>query len=51
LILNQAFAAKQFGDVAQLAQQLERLQHIESIIQTYYAQFLEFSQPFADWCH
>ena len=47
--LNQAFAAKQLGEMAQLAQQLERLQHIESVTQTHYAQFLEFSQQFADW--
>jgi len=47
--LNQAFAAKKIGDVAQLAQELERLQHIESVTQTHYAQFIEFSQQFADW--
>ncbi|HIE00324.1 MAG TPA: hypothetical protein EYP59_08555, partial [Thiotrichaceae bacterium] len=47
--LNQALAAKQFGEVAQLGQALERLQHVESIAQTHYAQFLEFSQRFANW--
>ena len=47
--LNQAVAAKKFGDVAQLGQQLERLQQIESVTQSHYAQFLEFSQRFADW--
>jgi Leucine-rich repeat (LRR) protein len=47
--LNQALTKKQFGEVAQLGQQLERLQQIESVTQTHYAQFLEFSQRFADW--
>ncbi|RKZ57145.1 MAG: hypothetical protein DRR08_19775 [Candidatus Parabeggiatoa sp. nov. 2] len=47
--LNQAVAAKKFGDVAQLGQQLEQLQQVESVTQTHYAQFLEFSQRFADW--
>ena len=35
--------------MAQLGQQLERLQQIESVTQTHYAQFIEFSQRFADW--
>ncbi len=47
--LNQAVAAKTFGDVAQLGQQLERLQQVESVAQTHYAGFLDFSQRFADW--
>ena len=47
--LDQAYAAKQLGDVAQLAQQLERLQKVESVTQTHYAQFLDFNQRFADW--
>jgi len=47
--LNQALAERQFGEVAQLGQQLERLQQIESVTQTHYAQFLDFSQRFADW--
>jgi serine/threonine protein kinase len=47
--LNQALSKKQFGEVAKLGQQLERLQKVESVTQTHYAQFLEFSQRFADW--
>ena len=47
--LNQALTKKQFGEVAQLGQQLERLQQIESVTQSHYAQFIEFSQRFADW--
>jgi serine/threonine protein kinase len=47
--LNQALTKKQFGEVAQLGQQLERLQKVESVTQTHYAQFLDFSQRFADW--
>ncbi|MCP3931627.1 MAG: hypothetical protein GY705_21305, partial [Bacteroidetes bacterium] len=47
--LNQAVTKNQFGEVVQLGQQLERLQKVESVTQTHYAQFLEFSQCFADW--
>ncbi len=47
--LNQAVTKEQFGEVAQLGQQLARLQKVESVTQTHYAQFLEFSQRFADW--
>lgn len=47
--LNQAFAAKKFGELGQLGQQLERWQQVESVMQTHYGQFLEFSQRFADW--
>jgi hypothetical protein len=47
--LNQALTKKQFGEVAQLGQQLERLQKVESVAQTHYAQFLDFSQRFAEW--
>jgi serine/threonine protein kinase len=45
---GQAYAAKQL-ELAQLAQQLERLQQVESVTQSHYAQFIEFSQRFADW--
>jgi len=47
--LNQAVKAKQFSEVAQLGHTLERLQQIESVTQTHYAQFLEFSHRFANW--
>jgi len=47
--LNQALSKKQFGEVAKLGQQLARLQKVESVTQTHYAQFLAFSQRFADW--
>ncbi|MEN8215661.1 MAG: protein kinase, partial [Pseudomonadota bacterium] len=47
--LNQAVANKQFGEVAQLGQKLESLQQIQSLTQTHYAQFLEFSRRFANW--
>ena len=47
--LNQAVTEKRFGEVAQLGQQLERLQKVESVTQSHYAQFLEFNQRFADW--
>ncbi len=47
--LNQFIASNQFGEVAKLGQQLERLQRLESVTQTHYDQFLEFSQRFADW--
>jgi hypothetical protein len=35
--------------VAELGQQLVRLQKVESVAQTHYAQFLAFRQRFADW--
>jgi serine/threonine protein kinase len=47
--LNQAIVAKQFGEVAQLGQKLDNLQRIESVTQTHYAQFLEFSRRFTSW--
>jgi len=47
--LDQAYAAKQLGDMAQLAQQLERLQKVESVAENHYAQFLDFNQRFAEW--
>ncbi|MDM8568511.1 leucine-rich repeat domain-containing protein, partial [Thiotrichales bacterium HSG1] len=47
--LNQAFAAKKFAEIGQLGQQLERWQQVESVMQTHYVQFVEFSQRFADW--
>jgi len=47
--LAQAYTARQFGEVAQLGQQLERLQQIDAVIPKNYAQFLDFSQRFADW--
>jgi serine/threonine protein kinase len=47
--LNQAVANKHFGEVAQLGQELESLQQIQSMTQTHYAQYLEFSRRFANW--
>ncbi|MDM8567079.1 leucine-rich repeat domain-containing protein [Candidatus Halobeggiatoa sp. HSG11] len=47
--LNQAFAAKKFAEIGQLGQQLEHWQQVESVMQTHYGQFVEFSQQFADW--
>lgn len=47
--LNQLVAEKQFGEVAKLGQELERLQQVEALAQTHYAQFHDFSRDFADW--
>ncbi len=47
--LNQAYAAKQFGKLAELAPKLEILQKIESVTQSHYAQFIAFQNNFADW--
>jgi len=47
--LNQAIAKKQFAKVAQLGQKLDGLQHIESVTQSHYARFLDFSRRFASW--
>ncbi len=46
--LDHAYATKQLGDMAQLAQQLERLQKVESVAETHYAKFLDFNQRFAE---
>ena len=47
--LAQAYAAKQFREMTQLSQRLDHLQQVESVTQTHYAQFIEFSQQFAQW--
>ncbi len=47
--LNQLVAEKQFAEVTQLSQQLERLQQVETLAQTHYAQFHDFSDRFTDW--
>ncbi|MEN8214857.1 MAG: leucine-rich repeat domain-containing protein [Pseudomonadota bacterium] len=47
--LNQAVAARKFGKLAELGPKLEQLQKIETVTQTHYAQFFEFSQRFAGW--
>ncbi len=47
--LNQAIATKQFAKVAELGQKLDGLQRIESVTQSHYAIFLDFSQRFASW--
>jgi len=49
---NQAVAARQFGEVAQLALQLENLQQVETKIVSHtaqYADFFNFNQRFAIW--
>jgi hypothetical protein len=47
--LGQLVTEKQFAEVAQLSQQLDRLQQVETLTQTHYAQFHDFSHRFADW--
>ncbi len=47
--LNQALSAKKFAEVADLGEKLDSLQQIESVIQTHYSHFLEFSRRFASW--
>jgi len=47
--LNQALSAKKFAEVAELGEKLDNLQHIDSVIQTHYSHFLEFSRRFASW--
>jgi Leucine-rich repeat (LRR) protein/tetratricopeptide (TPR) repeat protein len=47
--LNQAVAAREFGKLAELGPKLEQLQKIETVTQSHYAQFFEFSQRFAGW--
>jgi serine/threonine protein kinase len=49
---NRAVVAKQFGEVAQLALQLENLQQVESRMVSHaaqYADFIEFNQNFSHW--
>lgn len=36
-------------DVAQLGQELDNLQQIETVTQTHYANFIEFNQRFSGW--
>ena len=48
--LQELAANNQFGEEsAQLNQKLARLQQVETIAQTHYAQFHDFSYQFADW--
>jgi len=47
--LNQALSAKKFAEVAELGEKLDSLQQIDSVIQTHYSHFLEFSRRFTSW--
>ncbi|MDM8566521.1 protein kinase [Candidatus Halobeggiatoa sp. HSG11] len=45
--LNKELAIKNFAKVAQLGQQLERLQKTEAITNSYYKQFIDFNEKFS----